>query len=231
MKEKQSNEEKQREYNLHLEFVSVGEALARNFPEISEFTKKELEQLVHLIHISDSLNDKETFISDPLVIKTINFVIKNKDKLVHTVSVELKLAEMTDLLKRTQANFENYRKQQEKRIEEIQQFASRDIIVQLLPLLDNFELALKNNNCSKEDLAKGIELIYAQLFETLEQNGVKTIITADQNFDPYLHEALLKIPSEQPENRILEELQKGFTLHDKVIRHAKVKLSAGQKQQ
>ena len=134
-----------------------------------------------------------------------------------------------ELLQRTQANFENYRKQQEKRIEEIRNFSAKDMVLQILPIIDNFELALKNTNCEKNEFIQGVELIYSQLYEILERNDVKLIVTKHKAFDPYYHEALMKIDSALPENTILEELQKGFTLHDKVIRHSKVKISSGKK--
>ena len=141
------------------------------------------------------------------------------------------LMEMTDLLKRTQANFENYRKQTEKRVEDIRLMASRNIISQLLPVIDNFELAIKSgsNNVQNNELVKGIELIYSQFFTILEDNGVKAIESEGKKFDPYLHEALIKVESMLPENVVVEELQKGFTLNNVVIRHAKVKLSSGKK--
>jgi len=141
------------------------------------------------------------------------------------------MEELLNLLKRTQANFENYRKQTEKRIEEIRSMASQDIILQVLPVLDNFELAFKTaqKNEQNKELLQGMELIYAQLFSILENNGIKIISTKDQKFDLYLHEALIKEPSEKPENTILEEFQKGYTLNYKVIRHAKVKISSGKK--
>ncbi len=135
------------------------------------------------------------------------------------------LAEMKDLLQRTQANFENYRKQVEKRVEEIRDLAAKDVILQLLPVLDNLELALKSADKNLVEFRKGIELIYSQLFSILENQGVKVIEA--KKFDPYLHEPLLKVESEAPENSILEEFQKGFMLNNRVIRHAKVKLSAG----
>ena len=137
------------------------------------------------------------------------------------------LKEMTDLLQRTQASFENYRKQTEKRVEEIRDMASKNVIVQILPILDNFELALKNTTGQKEDFVNGVELIYAQLRSLLETNDIETIETKGKMFDPHFHEALMKIESELPQNSIVEELQKGFILQGKVIRHAKVKISAG----
>ena len=137
------------------------------------------------------------------------------------------LAEMKDLLQRTQANFENYRKQTEKRVEDIRLMASKDIILQLLPVIDNFELALKSadTNPNTDDFLSGIELIYSQLFSLLEDRGVSII--KKKQFDPFYHEALMKVDSKLPENTIVEELQKGFILNDRVIRHAKVKISSG----
>ena len=140
---------------------------------------------------------------------------------------------MTELAKRTQATFENYRKQTEKRIEDIRQFASKDCIMQLLPIIDNFKLAIDTakNKPSPEttDLLHGIELIYTQLHELLENNNVKPIETVGQKFNPHLHEALMKTPSDLPENTIIEEFQRGYIMHDRVIRTARVKISSGKK--
>ena len=136
------------------------------------------------------------------------------------------LEELTELLKRTQANFENYRKQTEKRTSELHEMASKNVLVQLLPIIDNFDLALKNTGNQKQFI-EGIKLIRVQLQELLKNNDVEVINTENKEFDPYFHEALMKVSSEEPENQIIEEFQPGYTLHDKVIRHAKVKVSAG----
>ncbi len=136
--------------------------------------------------------------------------------------------ELLELLQRTQANFENYQKQTEKRIADIREMAAKDFILQVLPVLDNFELALKNKSNQNEEFIDGIQLIHAQLLGVLENNGIKPI-AVEGKFDPYFHEALMKVDSELPENMVVEEFQKGFTLHDKVIRHAKVKISSGKK--
>lgn len=140
------------------------------------------------------------------------------------------LLEMTELAKRTQANFENYRKQAEKRIEEMREMAAQGIVLQLLPIIDNLELALKNVQ-DQSDFVKGVELIYSQLFGILEAQGVEVIVTENAKFNPYYHEALLKVEAELPENTILEEFQKGYLLKGQVLRHARVKISAGTKNQ
>lgn len=137
--------------------------------------------------------------------------------------------ELTDLLKRTQANFENYRKQTQVYLEDIKKMAARDIVLQVLPILDNFELALKAvpRDQGNTEFVQGITLIHSQLLQLLQHNNVVPIETVGKDFDPYYHEALMKIPSELPANKIMEEFQKGFTMHSKVLRHAKVKVSAG----
>ncbi|HIH10925.1 TPA: nucleotide exchange factor GrpE [Candidatus Woesearchaeota archaeon] len=139
------------------------------------------------------------------------------------------IAELTELVQRTQANLENYRKQMEKRIEEIQQTAARSIIIQLLPALDNLDLALRSAAAHPEEFIKGVAMIQSQLQVMLEQQGVQPIMTTNQKFDPHLHEALLKEESALPENTILEEFQKGYLLHGRVLRHARVKISKKEK--
>ena len=165
---------------------------------------------------------------------------KEKESTVHTIphnspkeeqkqeSVQQpnELEELKDLLLRTQANFENYRKQMEKRVEEMKLVAGKNIILQLLPVLDNFELVLHNVDTTTvpQDFLKGIELMYAELNGLLEENGVQPIITEKQKFDPYNHEALMKVDSELPENVIIEEFQRGYFLHDRVLRPAMVRV-------
>ena len=139
------------------------------------------------------------------------------------------LIEMKDLLQRTQANFENFRKQTDKRIGDIRTMASRDIIIQILPVVDNFTLALKSVDKTKgnSDFIAGVEMIYGQLKMILKDAGVEEIITESEQFNPAFHEALMKIDSDFPEGTIVEELQKGFKMGDRVIRHARVKVSTG----
>lgn len=141
---------------------------------------------------------------------------------------ELLPTELKELLQKTQADFENYRKLTDKRIAEIREIAAKDIILQILPVLDNFELALKN--AKHEDhkaFIHGIELIYSQLNEILRDNSIVPIPSENEMFDPHLHEALMKVDSDLPENMVVEVFQKGFTLNNQVIRHAKVKVSSG----
>lgn len=135
---------------------------------------------------------------------------------------EKKLVEYKETLQRLQAEFENYRKRVEKEQAAFQQYASGEVVTQLLPLLDSFSLAL--SKAEKNETTKGFELIYAQLFEMLEKQGLQKIECVGKKFDPTQHEALMQEEGEE-KGVVLEELQKGYMLHDKILRPARVKVS------
>lgn len=134
-----------------------------------------------------------------------------------------KIKELTETLQRLQAEFENYKKAIEKQYENLRKYASECLIIKLLPILDSFELAFRNKDISKEEFLKGIELIYSQFYNVLHSEGLKPIEALGKSLDPYKHEVLLKEESDK-DNIVLEELQKGYMLNDKVIRHTKVKI-------
>jgi len=135
----------------------------------------------------------------------------NKDKL-----------ELTLHLQRLQAEFENFKKRNENDNAKFIKLANKELIKQLLPILDNFQLAFQNKD-SKE-FVKGMELIYSNFFSILEENGLKKI-DCKGKFDPYKHEVLLTEESKQEPETILEELQSGYSLNGEVVRSAKVKVS------
>ncbi len=140
-----------------------------------------------------------------------------------------KQAEMyKDLMYRKAAEFENYRKRAESESASIVKFANESLISELLPVLDDFERSIKAAKTSKDfdSLYRGIELIYQKLVKNLEKRGVKSFETVGKEFDVAFHDALLQIPREDvAPHTVLEEVEKGYTLHDKVIRHAKVIVS------
>ena len=137
---------------------------------------------------------------------------------------EDKVQELTNLLQRLQAEFENYKKRVDKEQQNYCKFANADIIIKILPILDSFELALISNN-EENDFVKGIEMIYSQFFDVLEKQGLKQIDALNKKFDPHMHEVLLQQESEGEPNIVIEVLQKGYTLNERLIRTAKVKLS------
>lgn len=138
---------------------------------------------------------------------------------------DLEIIELTDTLKRLQAEFENYKKRSDKEYASHIRNANAGLIKELLAVLDSFELALKNNSCENAEIAKyrkGLELIYSQLFGILEDNGLRPIDTKNQKFDPFKHEVLMVKECSEKDDMILQEFQKGYFLNDTIIRHSKV---------
>lgn len=129
------------------------------------------------------------------------------------------LEELTNLLKKVQADFENFKKRVEKERQEFTNFACLEIIETLLPVLDSFELALKNSP------NKDIEAIYHQFWNLLSAKGLAKIEALGKKFDPFYHEALMQEKSDKEEETVIEELQTGYTLNGRVIRTSKVKIA------
>lgn len=131
-------------------------------------------------------------------------------------------------LQRLQAEFDNYRKRTLKEKTEITKYASERLVGELLPVLDNFERAASaaQMNSDFASLAQGVDMILRQLQTALGKEGLKAIEAVGQPFDPNLHNAVLRMESdEHPENTVVEELQKGYYLKDKVLRPSMVKVS------
>lgn len=140
-----------------------------------------------------------------------------------------KAKEQQDKILRLQADFENTRKRLERDKQDFARFANEGIIVELLNILDDLERTVDLAQSKHQDLTaflKGVEMILAHLYDLLKEYGVKPIDAEGKLFDPHFHEALMQIEDkEKPEHTIVEELQKGYLLNDRVIRTAKVKVS------
>jgi len=133
-----------------------------------------------------------------------------------------------DQLLRTKAEFMNYQKRMVKENESTSQFAVRNLILDFLPELDNFDRALKLADSSKDidKFVDGFKLIEEQLFKVLGKYGVESIETVGKPFDPNLHEAVMEEENnEMPHHTIIDEFQRGFLLKERVIRPSKVKVS------
>ena len=140
-------------------------------------------------------------------------------------TLRLQIRDLTDTLKRVQADFENYRKRIERERADFVTFAGQHVVKEILPIIDNLELAFANEQ-SPEDFKKGIELIYAQFQDFLHNQNIAIIPTKDQKFDPYLHEAMMQDHDARKEDGVtLAEFQKGYKIGEKVIRHSKVKIN------
>jgi len=133
-----------------------------------------------------------------------------------------------DHLLRLQADFDNYRKRSQKEKTELIKYASERIVADLLPVLDNFERAACAAKVNPDIAAfsQGVDMIFRQLQAALSKEGLKAMDAVGQPFDPNLHEAVLRVESEEhPENTVVEELQKGYYLKEKVLRPCMVKVS------
>jgi molecular chaperone GrpE len=140
-----------------------------------------------------------------------------------------KAGERWDKILRLQADFDNTRKRLEREKQDFTKFANEGIILELLNVLDDLERTVELAQSKHQDLPaflKGVEMILAHLYETLKEYGVKPVDAEGKLFDPHLHEALMQVENEDlPEHTIVEELQKGYLLNERVIRTAKVKVS------
>ena len=138
----------------------------------------------------------------------------------------LKYAELNDKNLRLMAEFDNYRKRTLKERSDLLRSAAENVLVNMLPLVDDFDRAMKAMETSEDvqTLKEGIDLIYSKFISFLLQNGVKVIPTENEPFDTTFHEAITTFPapSEEQKGKIIDCASKGYTLNDKVIRFSKV---------
>ena len=138
------------------------------------------------------------------------------------------IEDLTDRLKRSMAEFDNYRKRVEKEKSHMYEIGAKDVIEKILPIVDNFERGF--DSLSEEEreapFAAGMDKVFKQLTDMLEGIGVTPIEALDQEFDPNLHNAVMHVEDESVgENIIVEEFQKGYCYKDSVVRHSMVKVA------
>jgi len=169
--------------------------------------------------------------------KEVEYISEEEDQ-----SIDKKLKKLREKLKKCQkekeeylagwqrakADLINYKKEQEQKISDYYKFANEGLILEILPVLDSFEEALKHN---KDDVGgethqwrKGLIQIYNQLKNILKNQGLEEIKAIGEKFNPEFHEALEEVESNKPEGIIVEEIQRGYKLHGRVIRPSKVKV-------
>ena len=134
-------------------------------------------------------------------------------------------ADLRDRLLRALADFDNFRRRAERDRSEYVQFAAMEMVRDLIPILDDFRRAMTVETADKE-YAKGIELIDQRLFEALKKAGLEPIEAAGKLFDPNLHQAVVRVQSEEfPDQTVLEEFQSGYNFKGKLLRPAMVKVA------
>ncbi len=148
---------------------------------------------------------------------------KKKDK--KQDALKDKIAELEDTTKRQLAEFENFRRRTEKEKATMFDMGAKSVIEKILPVIDNFERGLASVPAdeAEDGFYNGMNMIYKQLLGELDKIGVKPIEAKGKEFDPNLHNAVMQVQSDEFESgTVAEELQKGYTYHDSVVRHAMV---------
>lgn len=136
-----------------------------------------------------------------------------------------KIAELEDRVKRQMAEFDNFRKRSEKEKTMMFETGAKSVIEKILPVVDNFERGLASVSAEEKDggFAQGMEMIYKQLMTELEKMEVRTIPAVGEEFNPDFHNAVMQVESEEYETGVIaQELQKGYTYRDSVVRHSMV---------
>ena len=150
------------------------------------------------------------------------FFSKKKDK------KDEQIEELTDRIRRTMAEFDNFRKRTEKEKSAMYEIGARDMVEKILPVVDNFERGLSAPPAdeSAKAFVNGMEMIYKQLLKALDEAGVKAIDAVGQPFDPNFHNAVMHVEDDSVgENTVVEEFQKGYLYRNAVVRHSMVKVA------
>ena len=146
-------------------------------------------------------------------------VMNERDQLV------AEKAELRDVLLRRQADFENFRRRTERERSEFLQFTAMELVRNLVPVLDDFERALKADNSGAE-YARGVELIYQRFDDVLKKLGLEPIEAAGKLFDPNVHQAVERVQTDEiPDQTIIEEYQKGYNFKGRLLRPSMVKVA------
>ena len=180
--------------------------------------EKELEKEKTEKAVSEEKETKETAASE----KEEKASEKKKDP------KDEKIDELNDKLKRSMAEFDNYRKRTDKEKSAMYEIGAKDVIEKILPIVDNFERGLNSipEDAKGSAFADGMEKIYKQFVKTLDDMGVKPIEAVGKTFDPNFHNAVMHVEDEEAgENIVVEEFMKGYMYKGSVVRHSMVKVA------
>ena len=154
-------------------------------------------------------------------IENLNSQILEKDTEIQ--EKEDNLEECQERMLRMQADFDNYKKRNEKELQEYVNYANEGLIIKIIEAYEDLQRALKSKKSN--DLREGVDLIYQKLSKILKEEGLEEIPCEGKTFDPFKHEALMAEDHDEYENgKVIEELGKGYTLNSKVIKYSKVKV-------
>jgi len=197
--------------------------------------EKELDEDVKVTESTDNStkkaedkSDKKKEVKEKKASKKKSKKKKNREAELEEELIEAKekIAEINDKYLRLYSEFDNFRKRTIKEKSDIYKTAGEDVIINIISVVDDFERALKATETTDENKAhrEGLELIYNRFLNILTQKNVKEIECIGKEFDTDLHEALTKIPAptEEMKGKVIDAIEKGYTMNDKVIRFAKV---------
>ncbi len=140
---------------------------------------------------------------------------------------------LREQLIRLRADFDNFRKRTQRERNELFLFANESLFLEMLPVIDHFEMGLKSaeNHSIDSSVHEGFILVYNQLLDVLKKFNVTSVPALEEMFDPHRHEALTHLPSDQPSETIIEEVRRGYLLGEKLLRAAQVVVSSGPQEQ
>ncbi len=189
-----------------------GDLMEENIKKEETFENEEIEEVEEVEQeLMDDTEEKATDAS----FEEIEQIKQEKDELYNK-------------LIRLQAEYDNFRKRTQREKAADLKYKSQSLVTELLPIVDNFERALDNKpeDHAVQPFFEGMEMIYRQLSTALEKEGVEIIETVGETFDPNIHQAVMQVEDDQYDsNTVVEELQKGYRLKDRVIRPAMVKVN------
>ena len=136
---------------------------------------------------------------------------------------------LKDQLLRLRADFDNLRKRTQRERNELFLFANESLFLEMLPIIDHFEMGFKSAEEHKTDcsVTEGFRMVYNQLLDVLKKFNVTAISTTGEAFDPHRHESLLHMPSDKPAGTVIEQIRRGYMLGEKLLRAAQVIVSSG----
>lgn len=194
--------------------------------EVTEETTEELAEEI-ATEAEDETSDEETEDIEEEEEKGVKKLFAGKkDK--ENEKLKEQVAELNDKVMRQMAEFENFRNRTQKEKDAMFEMGAKSIIEKMLPIIDNFErgLAGLDEEKAKEPFAEGMGMVYKQMMTEFEKLNVKPIEAVGQEFNPDFHQAVMHVEDEeQGENVIVEELQKGYTYNDTVVRYSMVKVA------
>ena len=178
---------------------------------------------------SDQLQDQNLAAEEPQATDTENQTESPENKGVEVEELEdlqQEISELKDKNLRMRAEFDNFKRRTMREKIELMNTAAQDTLAAILPVLDDFDRAKKNADDEKttEQFSEGVTLVYNKLWGALRQRGLRKMESTGETFDPELHEAVTEIPapSEELKGKVIDTIETGFVLKEKIIRHAKV---------